>query len=475
MKLRRTLSIVCALALVISFALRARPARAATVACCSGFTQQCAGTKSMWCVQNGAPAGTLPAEFCPYGDEIVSELESLFDIQAPQTFEFDVAWPPTGGAQTPTACGTFGNEVTGDAFTNVSYGVTGFYGYLLSLHEAINQWTGLSTPGWPTDYWADHVSAFPNEMDWRIMGTLGASLGNADLTAASPAQKARFWPGGDSEDSRVQMFDDIFTLPAMGDGYQGFSRVFSYVLGDGINWDDVATNGANPDERRSEYVAAYLSLGAGHSVLPILQTPPSGYSTTTSWAVCNGQWDGVSGDPNPSYTCSEANIDAIATAHCAIAANGKPAADLSALQAGNYAAVKSGPCGATCPSECGCNTATNECVAPWLGDAPPSDAGAAADGSAESAGDGGSGSTTGGSGADDGGGPSLGSGTGGGEDGGAPSGTGGNGATSPGGTPPSGCACTTAGVSRDRAPVPGALAGAALALLVLARRRARMR
>ena len=61
--------------------------------------------------------------------------------------------------------------------------------------------------------WADHVSGFPNEMDWRIMGALGASLNDPNLIAASPAQKARFWPGGDSEDSRVQMFDGVFTLP----------------------------------------------------------------------------------------------------------------------------------------------------------------------------------------------------------------------------------------------------------------------
>jgi hypothetical protein len=205
-------------------------------------------------------------------------------------------------------------------------------------------------------------------MDWRIMGTLGAKLDDPNLMAASPAQKARFWPGGDSEDSRVQMFDDIFVLPNMGDGYQGFSRVFSYVQGDGLNWDDVATNGANPDERRSEYVAAYLSLGAGQSVLPILQKPSAGYSSSTSWAQCNGQWDGVNGDPNPSYTCSEANIDAIATAHCSIAANGKPADDLANLQSGNYGAVAPGPCGSTCPSECACKGSANQCVAPWLGD-----------------------------------------------------------------------------------------------------------
>jgi hypothetical protein len=442
--------------------------------CCSGYTQQCAGTKSVWCVQNGAPAGTLPQAFCAYGDQVVTELETLFDVQAPKTFEFDVEWPPTGGAQTPTACGTFGNAVTGDAFTGNAYGVTGFWGYLLALHEAINQWTGLSTPGWPTDYWADHVSGFPNEMDWRIMGTLGASLNDPNLIAASPAQKARFWPGGDSEDSRVQMFDSIFTLPKMGDGYQGFSRIFSYVQGDGLNWDDVATNGANPDERRSEYVAAYLSLGAGQSVLPNLQYPAAGYASGKSWPVCAGQWDGVSGDPNPSYTCSEANVDAIATAHCSIAANGKPTADLMNLQSGNYAMVPSGPCGAKCPGECGCKTSTNECVAPWLGDAPANDAGT---GSPDS------GSTTGSSSGGSGGGSSSGTGS---SSGGTGSGSGGSGGAgssggatgeSPdggtnanGGSGSSSCGCTTIG-STGAASMLELLGGAAVGMALLRRRR----
>jgi hypothetical protein len=370
-------------------------APAAAPACCAGYTQQCAGTKSYWCVANGAPAGTLPSAFCAYGDEVVSELETIFNIQAPQMFQFDVEWPPTGGAQTPTACGTFGNAVTGDAFTNVAYNATGFWGYLLSLHEAVNQWTGLVSGGWPTDYWADHVSAFPNEMDWRIMATLGKSLNDANLTASSAAQKGRFWPGGDSADSRVQMFDNIFVLPNMGNGYQGFSNIFRYVEGDGIQWNNVATNGANPDERRSEYVAAYLSLGAGESVLPILQKPSSGYASSATWPVCDGKWDGVSGDPNPSYVCSESNIDAIATAHCSIAANGRPAADLSALQSGNYGSVKSGPCGSTCPSECACNTSTGKCVAPWLAPASSSGSSSGASGSSSGSSSSSSGSSSG--------------------------------------------------------------------------------
>ena len=446
-RLRSRNGILAVHAIAAAFGLAFLPASdayAQTVQCCSGFTQQCAGTKSIWCVQNGAPAGTLPQAFCPYGDEVVTELEALFNIQAPQTFEFDVEWPPTGGAQTPTACGTFGNAVTGDAFTGQGEGnITGFWGYLLSLHEAINQWTGLSSGGWPTDFWADHVSAFPNEMDWRIMGTLGAKLNDANLTASSPVQKARFWPGGDSEDSRVQMFDNMFILPNMGDGYDGFSRIFSYVQKDNVSWDAVATNGANPDERRSEYVAAYLSLGTGQSVLPIMQNPGAGYNSGKSWPVCAGKWDGVSGDPgDPSaspattaYTCSESNIDAIATAHCSIAAataaGTDETADLKAFRAGNFGGVTAqGKCGAGCPSECGCKTSSDLCVAPWLADAL-ADGGAGTPGSSGGATDdgGASGSSSGG----------TASGSGGSSSGGGSEGTGGTGAT-PAGS--SGCGCS---------------------------------
>jgi MYXO-CTERM domain-containing protein len=462
------------------------PAARAEAACCTGFTQQCAGSKSVWCVQNGAPAGTLPASFCPYGDEVVTELETLFNIPAPGTFEFDVEWPPNHGAHTGTDCSTFGDGVTGDAFTGPGPGnVTGFWGYLLALHEAINDWTGMSTPGWPTDYWADHISGFPNEMDWRIMGTLGAKLNDANLIAASPAQKARFWPNGDGPpDSRVQMFDDIFVLPNMGNGYEGFSRIFGLIQADKLSWDSVATNGANPDERRSEYVAAYLSLGAGQSVLPIMQTPGPGYASGDVWPVCAGHWDGSPGDPGDpaaspattSYTCSEANIDAIATAHCSIAAAAAAGtdetADKKAFTSGDFAGVKAaGKCGGGCPTECGCKTSTGLCVAPWLADAladggagtPGSsggggDAGAGSSGGSSSGGVSGSGSSSGSAGSSSGGATSSGGGTGSGSGGASGSGSSsGNGAgassgtgTSPG-TPgaSSGCGCRSVGGGAD--------------------------
>ncbi|HMI86030.1 MAG TPA: hypothetical protein VK550_18165 [Polyangiaceae bacterium] len=338
--------------------------------CCSGYSlaTSCSGvplTKSRWCIQNSAPTGqnALPTAFCAYGDKVVSSLEMVFNINAPGIFEFELD-TQTGGAHTGTACANLGAGVAYDAFVGSAYGATGFWGYLLSLHEAINVWTGMSSSGWPTDWWADHQSAFPNLMDFHIMNTIGTSNNDANLLKAATAQKTRFYPGGDSADPKVVALDNVYMAMPNGDGYAGFSSLFAMQSGDGVKWDSLGV--PNPDVKRSEYVVGYMSLAARQLVLKLLQGP----GANGGGNICNNTPDGTAGDQP--YTCSEANIDAIATAHCAIAANGKQAAHLSALRSGNYASVPSGPCGSTCPSECACDAASH-CVAYWLG--TPSDGG----------------------------------------------------------------------------------------------------
>ncbi len=234
------------------------------------------------------------------------------------------------------------------------------------MHEAINDWTGMSSSGWPTDWWADHQSAFPNLMDFHIMASIGATNSDANLTKAATAQKARFYPGGDTADPKVVALDNVFSAMPNGDGFAGFSHLFALQKGDGVSWDGLGV--PNPDVKRSEYVVSYMSLAAGKSVLTLLQGP----GANGGGNICNGTKDAQN---DPTYVCTEAHIDAIATAHCSIAANGMPAADLKSLRSGNYAAVPSGPCGSTCPSECACDSA-GHCVAPWLGLPKASDAGA---------------------------------------------------------------------------------------------------
>jgi hypothetical protein len=418
---------------VVTFLGLATAARAARAQCCPGYTAAtvCANatlTKSRWCIQNTVPTGqaALPADFCAYGDKVISTLETLFNIPAKSTFEFELD-TKTGGAHTGTGCANLGDGVAYDAFTGNAYGATSFWGYLLSMHEAINDWTGMASGGWPTDWWADHQSAFPNVMDFHIMNTVGVANNDQNLIKAAAAQKKRFYPGGDSADPKVVALDNVFQLMPGGDGYAGFSHLFAMVTADGMNWDGLGV--PNPDQKRSEYVAAYMSLAAGQSVLKTLQGP----GANAGGNICNGTPDGVTGDAP--YTCGEANIDAIATAHCAANANGKTAADMQALRGGDYAAVPSGPCGATCPSECGCD-AQSHCVAPWLGLKAAADGGTSGPGTAGATGSADAGSVTGSAGAG-----STSSG-GGGQPGG---GTGAGGSSSTGGTDVAGSGASTGG------------------------------
>jgi hypothetical protein len=346
----------------------ALPALSAYAQCCPGYSLAtvCADvpmTKARWCIQDSVPNAqkALPKAFCSYGDKVVEIMERVFNIPAPKVFEFELD-SATGGAHTGTACSNLGDGVAYDAFTGSAYGATSFWGYLLSMHEAINVWTGMASSGWPTDWWADHQSAFPNLMDFHIMDKVGVENDDMNLIKAAAAQKKRFYPGGDSADAKVVALDNVFKAMPGADGFAGFSRQFALQTADGVKWDGLGAK--NPDVKRSEYVAGYMSLAAGQSVLGLLQGP----GENGGGKICNGTADGTAGDQP--YTCSQANIDAIASAHCAIAANGKPAADLSALRSGKYTNVPSGPCGKTCPSECACD-ATEHCVAAWLGGALP--------------------------------------------------------------------------------------------------------
>jgi MYXO-CTERM domain-containing protein len=360
---KRTKLVAC-IAAILSLSAPAAEA----YACSGSQTQVYHSAKTTWCVENAiiSKYGTFPSSFFPYGDNVIDELVAVFKVPAAGVYTFEAS-VVNGGAHTGSECCGLGVTVSGDAFYNNAYGAVGFWGYLLSLHEMINDFTGQVSGGWPTDFWADHVSAFPNSMDWHIMGTLGTKDNDANLTKASVAQKKRFYPGGDSEDARVPMFDQIFDLPNY--GYDGFSRVFGYVQSDKMSWDNLGV--PNSDKKRTEYVMAFLSLGARKPVTPIMQAAHVGDGTP-------------SGHGDPGYVVVEADIDAIATAHCSIVAAGAQGvnvtADKKALQSGNYAAVAAkGKCGQGCPAECGCKTSTNLCVAPWLGQTGGVDAGAGSD------------------------------------------------------------------------------------------------
>ncbi len=315
------------------------------------------------CVEQGFwNAGNNAAairRFFDFFDLIVPELTDLFSFTpAGRPFLIQIT-PPTGGACACVDSGLGSNRgvmVTGDAypgsFTSVTgISVPGFWGYLLTLHEFINVWTGEMTSGWPTDWWADHRSPFPNAMDEVIMRDIGQRTSNQTLLNAATAQHERYTTS--ERDPEVLMFLAFFSRFG---GFPTYNRVFSLVRGDGVQWDTVSP--ANPSALRTEYVIAYLQLG---------------FRTTADLTQSDFVTSGVSRatPQDAAYTISATNVGDIADAHCSIASarNGGTSVNafLDKLRHGDFhgARVASAPCGSTCPAECGCNTQTNQCVAPW--------------------------------------------------------------------------------------------------------------
>ncbi len=354
---------VMALVLALAVALIA-PSRAQ--ACDNRAPERYRSATTVWCVNPGIWASNQHdiEKFFPYGDKVILKLEELFAVvptDLPYTIEVTEA---NGGAMTPSNYGP-GCAVTGDAFFNDFGGVQGYWGYLLVLHELINQWTGLVTGGWPTDWWADHRSPFPNSMDEQIMRTLGE-------TRAADAQHNRFAdPQSGDYDPEVVMFNEHFDAY----GFAGLRRAFQLIKNDGLSWGDLRDPPAyqdqtefgsgNPSKLLSNYVTAYLSLGAGADVTAkflartVGQKPPN--------------WDHEWQDTSP----SSAEVTAIAGAHCAIGAAAKAGQNVSAarsaLRKGDFAGATvaaTSNCMQYCPSECAC-TGANECVAPWVSGATP--------------------------------------------------------------------------------------------------------
>jgi hypothetical protein len=229
---------------------------------------------------------------------------------------------------------------------------------LAPLHESFNLLTGQVSSGWPTDWWADDQSPFPNAMDIAVLHYLGSISNNQTLLNASAAQRDRYYVKSQSSyDPRVVMFGTFLNSYA---GFAAYAKTFELVRQDQLNWVTVAQDpNYTPDHNYSallsEYVIAYLSLGFGAKA----------DLTQTFVNAGVGKYDQNGIAP---YTVSSATVKAIGNAHCSIraAAGGhvNVSAELAALRAGNYAnATATGGSVATCPSEC--TWSQDQCVAKW--------------------------------------------------------------------------------------------------------------
>jgi len=313
-----------------------------------------------WCVDRDfwSQPGNAQAisRFFAYGDAVYSKLQTLFNIHPSEKFVYQ-ALDVTGGAHTGSDFG-LGVSVTGDAFGNTfndpvtNAPIQGFWGYLLTLHEAINDFTGIVSPGWPSDWWADHRSPFPNALDYYLLRDIGTERNDSTILASATAQHERFGdPNLTGFDPEVGLFETLYDQYG---GYAAFTNAFALVQQDGINWDTVDSH-VLPSEILTEYVIAYLQLGIRTTT-----------NLTDSLFVANGVGSLDTGI-GP-YPVDASNVAAIATAHCSIRAAAGAGRDVSAqldaLRTGDYQdAVATGGTEAACPAECAWTTTWSRCIA----------------------------------------------------------------------------------------------------------------
>lgn len=140
-----------------------------------------------------------------------------------------------------------------DAFSGAANGIKGYWAHILITHEMVNLFTGqMVSGGWPVDWWANHRSPFP------LMTAVMIEYQLVPQMAVHHERQGR-------QDPLVSMFMELKNQY----GWAMFRKAFRTAVEDGINWDRI---GANPSKLRTNYVAAYLQLGAPEDIAPILKT-----------------------------------------------------------------------------------------------------------------------------------------------------------------------------------------------------------
>jgi len=202
-----------------------------------------------------------------YADKAFEALEAAWGMKAKESKYSLFVWDKTGGG---FAAGDIGevHAITGkespgvacsyDAFSNVAHGIKGYWAPVLVTHEMVNLFTGsIVSGGWPRDWWADDRSPFPYVTSVEI------EFGLVPLDAAYHLQEG-------AKDPQIQMFlkmKDEY-------GWRMFRRAFQMAIDDGIQWDRF---GGNPSALRTNYVAAYLEMGAGDDLNSLMSGPVPNY------------------------------------------------------------------------------------------------------------------------------------------------------------------------------------------------------
>jgi hypothetical protein len=201
-----------------------------------------------------------------YADSAYSYLTEAMGV-APRAARFNLlVYPKTGGGFAAGDIGEIsavkpgpnpGIGISYDAFYNVVGGIKGYWGYALITHEMVNLFTGQTVSGgWPVDWWADHVSPFPMMTAVQIEYAL-----RPDVAVLHGRQL-----GGPLEKMFVALKDQF--------GWAMFRKAFRAAIEDGIDWSRL---GPNPGPVLTNYVCAYLQLGAPEGLHPYFRGVVPGY------------------------------------------------------------------------------------------------------------------------------------------------------------------------------------------------------
>jgi len=164
---------------------------------------------------------------------------------------FDVILDPAsqGGAHTGTVFGSYGVSVSPDSIYNVYSGVTGFWWYILTLHETANVFTGVIAQGWP---WADGsilwsgTSPFPGMCEPVILSEIG-------MTNVATLDYARL--------ASDPLFLLIYNMQKTF-GWKLYQGLFSNVQKFAISWYNYT------EPLRTATLIFFMSVAAGQNLLP---------------------------------------------------------------------------------------------------------------------------------------------------------------------------------------------------------------
>jgi hypothetical protein len=224
-----------------------------------------------------------------YADGAYQYLTEAWGLAPPASRYALLVWPKTGGGFAAGDIGEVGAAhpapnpgigISYDAFHNVHQGVKAFWAYAIITHEMVNLFTGqIVSGGWPVDWWADHISPFPLMTAVQIEYAL-----KPDVAVIHAAQAQ-----GPLDHMFARLHDQF--------GWAMFRRAFRAAIRDGINW---ASVGGNPSPLLTNYVCAYLQLGAPEGLRPYLQGAVPGYDAGAVAGIlaARGKWRALpEGDP----------------------------------------------------------------------------------------------------------------------------------------------------------------------------------